>query len=736
MKSKKGIRQKLTKLILFITIISVVIASGVSIVSMKNMSGKALETAANDAVERLSELSENKATTADSMLLLAQNQTLMVAEGAKEILSKADYYLKGYSEENLPDISCANPDKLGKYSLHVRVPENILKNVKNDTIDGTETVISAEINHDAEIDGKYTLNQELYLSSLLSNELSQIERFRNADGSYTGFSATYFCFADSGIDVLGDLETQSMICYDARERGWYQGAVEAYKNGTLTQSGVYWTDPVQDASGRGISLICAVPVVVDGELVGIAGSGGLLTNFADLIKSTRLGTTGYSFMVSRNTSKVVINPNTTANSKTESEVMIETVLSESNNQKLKELSEKIKTEKTGKLDNINIDGTDVLLSFAALDNNDWTMVTVLSSTDDLIMNAYNELNSQITGAFVIFFVLLAVLIAVVVIISRKFSISFTKPIIELKEGVDEIGDGNLDHLLSIKTGDEIEDLGNAFNDMAKNLDEYVKNLASVTAEKERIGAELNIATEIQAQMLPSIFPAFPERSEFDIFATMTPAKEVGGDFYDFFMIDDRHLAIVVADVSGKGVPAALFMVIGKTLIKDHTTLDRDLGEVFTEVNRILCENNEHGMFITAFEGVLDLVTGEFNYVNAGHETPYICKKNGTYEPYKIKSGFVLAGMEGIKYKSGSVMLEPGDKIFQYTDGVTEATDKNDKLYGNDRVQNILGENKDTDVTNLLYNVKADIDKFVGEAPQFDDITMLCLEYKERMKLDD
>lgn len=283
------------------------------------------------------------------------------------------------------------------------------------------------------------------------------------------------------------------------------------------------------------------------------------------------------------------------------------------------------------------------------------------------------------------------------------------------------------------TKDEIGELAHDFNRMMGDIENYVMNIRTVTAEKERIGAELSIATQIQANMLPCIFPAFPERNEFDIYATMNPAKEVGGDFYDFFMVDDRHLAIVMADVSGKGVPAALFMVIGKTLIKDHTASGKDLGEVFTEVNELLCESNSEGLFITAFEGVIDLSSGAFRYVNAGHEIPYICKKDGKFEPYKVRAGFVLAGMEGMKYKCGELKLEPGDKIFQYTDGVTEATNANNELYGMDRLTEILGENSALAPTELLPVIKNDIDRFVGEAPQFDDITMLCLEYKERME---
>ncbi|MGN0484348.1 MAG: SpoIIE family protein phosphatase [Lachnospiraceae bacterium] len=282
---------------------------------------------------------------------------------------------------------------------------------------------------------------------------------------------------------------------------------------------------------------------------------------------------------------------------------------------------------------------------------------------------------------------------------------------------------------------EVGKLARSYAQMVTDLNTYMTHLTQITAEKERIGTELALATKIQADMLPCIFPAFPERKEFTVYATMNPAKEVGGDFYDFFMVDDRHLAVVMADVSGKGVPAALFMVIGKTLIKDHTRAEESLGLVFSDVNNLLCDANSEGLFITAFEGVLDLVTGEFCYVNAGHEVPYICKKGETFEPYKVKPGFVLAGMEDMKYKAGSVQFEVGDKIFLYTDGVPEATNAANELYGSERLYQVLNQNREKTPEELLPAVKNDVDKFVGDAPQFDDLTMLCLEYKEQMKLD-
>lgn len=269
--------------------------------------------------------------------------------------------------------------------------------------------------------------------------------------------------------------------------------------------------------------------------------------------------------------------------------------------------------------------------------------------------------------------------------------------------------------------------------LAERTRRLLERQAKDSEERQRIETELDVANRIQADMLPCIFPAFPERPEFDIYAVMNPAKEVGGDFYDFFMVDEQHLAVVIADVSGKGIPAALFMVIGKTLIKDHTKPDISLGAVFSEVNDLLCDANSEGLFITAFEGVLDLVTGEFHFVNAGHEIPFIAREGEDYEPYRIKPGFVLAGMENMKYQAGSIQLAPGDKIFQYTDGVTEAINGKEELYGMERLGSVLRMNTAKKPEELLAAVKEDVDVFAGGAPQFDDITMLCVEYVKRME---
>jgi sigma-B regulation protein RsbU (phosphoserine phosphatase) len=248
------------------------------------------------------------------------------------------------------------------------------------------------------------------------------------------------------------------------------------------------------------------------------------------------------------------------------------------------------------------------------------------------------------------------------------------------------------------------------------------------AEKERIGAELNVATQIQASMLPCIFPAFPERGEFDIHASMRPAKEVGGDFYDFFLIDENTLAVVIADVSGKGIPAALFMVIAKTLIQNTALSGKRPEVVFGIVNRMLCENNEAGMFVTAFLGYLDLCGGGFTFVNAGHNPPLIKRAGKAFEFLKARPGFVLAGDESTYYIQQEIELNPGDELFLYTDGVTESANPQNELFGDSRLVNTVNIAGRLALPEFMEQVGLEIDAFAGGAGQADDITMLALRY--------
>jgi len=749
----KTIKNKVVRLVLSISLASILLLGAVSsfeiwrirhntITGLEGLNDQAA-TDATDALrtqkqEELLAMAENKSCIADTSLNLILNQTKIVGMAAKEVYSNQEFYTQGRQSSELPvdayDFSCNYPpETIGTFSYHLRAPRSVMDPASIQEEDGV--VVKAQLDESALSD---TMRQELYLARYLENALGGIRNFDNGDGTYSGIGATYFCLQSSGIDVLADTLTTSMVEYDARETSWYQEAAK------LEDGEVYWSHPIQDGSGRGVALICSMPVYVDGRLVGVAGSGGLIENIQDMVQSTSIGESGYAFLLNTGSMNVIAN----ANHDEDSEInRCRDNLLETGNQELTAVMEKIREGESG-ISQVELDGKESYLAYSPLTTTSWVVVTVIGLDDASIVTHINELqenisaitrqttddiNSKIQIMAGLFLVIALLITIVIIFLSQKFARRLTQPIYTLTEGAGQISGGNLDYRIEVDSDDETALLGQAFNHMTDSLKDYIENLSRVTAEKERIGTELDIARNIQGSMLPCIFPAFPDRTEFDIYATMDPAKEVGGDFYDFFMVDRQHLAIVVADVSGKGVPAALFMVIGKTLIKDHTKPGRDLGEVFTEVNNLLCESNSEGLFITAFEGVLDLVTGEFTFVNAGHEIPFICKGEG-YEPYKIRSGFVLAGMEGIRYRCGQMQLEPGDKLFQYTDGVTEATSQEKELYGMDRLVEILNRNTKADPQKLLESVKEDIDAFVGDAPQFDDITMLCLEYKERMKV--
>ncbi len=324
------------------------------------------------------------------------------------------------------------------------------------------------------------------------------------------------------------------------------------------------------------------------------------------------------------------------------------------------------------------------------------------------------------------------------IVSRRMNRQVARPINAIASAAQRYaqdrraGSGVTDHFsaLNIHTGDELENLSVTMAEMEQQLTQHEEHITRITAEKERINSELSMASRIQASMLPYTFPAFPDRKEFDIYAAMDPAREVGGDFYDFFMIDGDHLGIVIADVSGKGVPAALYMMITMNIIRSHALLDDSPAKVLAYTNTALCSNNRMEMFVTAWVGVLEISTGRLVASSAGHEFPVVYHASvGQCELLKGKNGFVLGGIENARYKEYSLTLQQGDKLFIYTDGVPEATDSSQELFGTERMLASLNRAGGASPRETLETVRADVDAFVGEAEQFDDLTMLCLEYK-------
>ncbi len=350
---------------------------------------------------------------------------------------------------------------------------------------------------------------------------------------------------------------------------------------------------------------------------------------------------------------------------------------------------------------------------------------------DISVDAINdEIISSMTRLVIVIAILFAVSLVVLYMVLKKKVLS---RILTLEEDVEKYSDDKDPAIAEViragkGSNDELGSLFERFAGMITSLDEYMTNLQAVTAEKERIGAELNVATHIQAEMLPRIFPAFPTFTEFDIYATMDPAKEVGGDFYDFFLVDGDHLALVIADVSGKGVPAALFMVIAKSLIKNRALMKEEPSDALDNVNGQLCEGNESGLFVTVWLAVIDLNTGHVLEANAGHEYPALKRKDGQYELIKRKHSPAVAVMEGIPFRQTEFDLNPGDRLFVYTDGVTEATNAHNELFGEERLLDVLNRNMDKKPEELLPAVRQSIDEFVGTAPQFDDITMLGFSF--------
>ena len=283
-------------------------------------------------------------------------------------------------------------------------------------------------------------------------------------------------------------------------------------------------------------------------------------------------------------------------------------------------------------------------------------------------------------------------------------------------------------LSRVNSKNEIGELTKDIIELTEEIDNYVDEIETITSEKQRIESELDMARRIQLSMMPNLFPPFPERKEFYLHAYVDPAREVGGDFYDYFFIDDDHLCLVIADVSGKGVPAALFMMAAKIILKSSAMQGKSPAEILTATNRAICENNPQDMFVTVWLGVLELSTGNLTAVNAGHEYPAVKRADGRFEVIKTKHGLFIGGMDDVTYKEYELNLKPGDKIFVYTDGLPEATDSAGEMLGMDRMTDALNEYLDEKPRPLIEGMRESVNKFVKDAEQFDDITMMCLEY--------
>ena len=554
-----------------------------------------------------------------------------------------------------------------------------------------------------------------------------------------GFVNSAFIVSPDGFCLIADThssnkfdENGNLVEVDLTQRDWYKGAVAS--------SGVCFSDVHMDVFAKKLGIVCSQAVYSgSGELIGVVGMDVYLDTLADDI-DIESSLDRFIFMVN-NEGKVVFSPSESNPFKQlPTDVSID----------LRELGYPGLTlflneamEGSEKVYSVPFGKKSYFMTGARLLTPGWLMVSVVdkAKVEAPVIAMEQEFNNISTEAVAEFIDGLAysrrtliTLIVVDVLICTAgvlfLASKIVKPLGAMAKKISHIkgDDFSFEKDVQFCTNDEVEVLADAFAALSVRTKKYIDQITTITAEKERIGAELDVATKIQADMLPSVFPPYPERPEFDIYASMNPAKEVGGDFYDFFLVDDDHLAIVIADVSGKGVPAALFMVITKTLIKNRTMLGGTPSEILFDVNKQLCENNEAEFFVTVWLAIINLKTGEGIASNAGHEHPALRRAGGNFELVEYKHSPAVAIMDGIKYEEHPFKLSPGDSVFVYTDGVTEATNKDKQLLGLDRMVEALNKS-DSNPENMIDCVSDAISDFVADAEQFDDITMLGFSYR-------
>ena len=522
------------------------------------------------------------------------------------------------------------------------------------------------------------------------------------------------------------------LTLDVRNRPWYRQAVEA---GELTFTGV----EIDSYTGI-VTLECAAPVYCNGKLVAVVGADIFLTSISEYVEDT--ATEGGFLCVIDENGQMLFSPKQEGVFKVEisdqSGDLRETV-----NKELADFVTLALQERTP-LTLVEIDGVEYYLMGAPMETLGWAVISVVEKgithqPTEAMLTQYEKINDSALGSYEYgarqsakTIIVLTIVILLLAVIGALFVAGrVVKPLERMTRRINALSgsDQAFEMEDAYRTDDEIEILAESFASLSKRTRNYIKQITEITAEKERIGTELALATRIQADMLPNIFPAFPDRPDFDIYATMDPAKEVGGDFYDFFLIDEKHLGLVMADVSGKGVPAALFMMISKILVQNYAMTGRSPAQVLQAVNDQICSNNREEMFVTVWLGVLDTETGKITAANAGHEYPVLMQAGGQFELVKDKHGFVIGGMDGMRYKEYELTLTPGSRLFLYTDGVPEATNAQREMFGTDRMLDALNEAPDAAPEMILKNVRKAVDGFVKDAEQFDDLTMLCLEYK-------
>jgi len=525
------------------------------------------------------------------------------------------------------------------------------------------------------------------------------------------YFAPYVCRQGDTIysSVLGDKN------YEYFYMDWYQ--IPKMTNAP------YWSEPYFDEGGGNVLMTTySVPFYTykNGKRTfsGIVTVDISLEWLTEIMSQVKILNTGYAFLLSRN-GVIITHPN-------KDYVMNQTIFTiakENNQPAMRETGRNMiqgksnfesagfrSKWKSGKL----------WINYAALPSSHWSIGVIYP--DDEMFASLHKIN-------IILLILILIGLSLLSFVIYKIVNNLTSPLKQFAKSARLIAAGNFNvHLPEIKTEDEMKELHNSFSYMQKELGDYIVTLKDTTAAKEKIESELRIAKEIQMSMIPHIFPPFPDLPQIDVFAVLKSAKEVGGDLYDFFVIDGNKFCFAIGDVSGKGVPASLFMAVTRTLVRSISDKEFSPSVIVGTLNKSISLNNESSMFVTFFLGVLDLSNGELKYTNAGHNPPVIIKKNKEAVMFE-KTKFIPVGLfEDFEYGESSLQLEPGDKIFLYTDGVSEAENSENELFGDGAIMDIIGRNLTAPPRELIHKLEEGISAHVNGFTQSDDITMMTIVY--------
>lgn len=729
--NKKKIGKRINRLLLATVSAAMLIVGIISIYSLNSMkristdNGTKLgETAADGAeealrdlaVDNLQKITAEKATAIEEKFITVETYVLGIAAQAQDIYGHPEKYPDREVELPIPD-----SNKLAAQLLWSVDLEGDASSESDVVPPFTQEILKLGNLQDMLV--QYNANNDMVSSAYIATESGWM------------IQADYIAYSKYNITSTG-ANLDHPLYYEAKDRQWYKRAREK------GSGQIVYTDVIRDIHEGGDCIVCASPVYYDDRLVAVAGIGSYLETVSDAVLNMNVGEGGYAFLVNEK-GQVLVSGKADGETAAHADQTVD--LRESDNLMLGEAATGMVAGNSDSIELI-LDGRDVYLAYAPLRRLGWSLVTVKDAaqviapaqeSQERILALTKDMGSRQDRAIhYVLAVYTGTLICItlfVCISGTHFSGKLTEPIRSLTYEVTKWDGSNLDHRIDLKTGDEIEDLGNAYNGMIAQIQEYVGNLANVTAEKERIRTEIQVASRLQADMLPEVEGVFADRADFMLAASMTPAKGVGGDFYDFFLLDEGRLAVVMADVSGKGVPAALFMVVSRTMIRSRLmTVGREEGALacaVEEVNKSLYDNNKELMFVTAWIGVLDIVSGVVDFVNAGHCRPLIRRRNGLCEYETTFSGMMLAGMEEITYRQGSLKLNKGDMLLLYTDGVTEATGPSKELYGEQRLKQIVedaGNISPKEEIDVLWKA---VDGFREDEPQFDDITMLAIAWR-------